>query len=229
MKNRYLYIVPIITLLIGFIPFLFLSIYYSVFLPKSSVILPLIYNSSIMIGDAFLLPTLNFLIFSIIIRMNDVISQKKKIFLTYTIIAFLISVIMNSIIHIIWRDDFITDFVAFTPGEFSIIGIWHLTFSILQTTIFFIFPLLWYLSIKNRKIKITNKIKKTWIILFIFTLLSILDSVIKCFFIFPDRSLYEVFVIDKFAFATPSISICIFISFAYYENRIMIKDKIRNI
>lgn len=225
MKNRYLFIVSIITLLIGFIPFLFLSIYYSVFLPKSNVILPLIYNSSIMIGDAILLPTLNFLIFGIIIKMSDIINRNKKFFYTYTIISFLISIVMNFIIHIVWRDDFITDFVAFIPGNFSIIGIWHLVFSILQTTIFFIFPLLWYLSIKNWNINITNKIKKTWIVLFIFTLLSISDSVIKCFFIFPEKSLYEVFVIDKFAFATPTIAIFIFIFFTYYERRIIIIKK----
>jgi hypothetical protein len=177
-----------------------------------------------MIGDAILLPIFNFSLFGIIVKMADVIKRYKRVFYNYSIIFLLFSIVINLLVHLAWSNDIVTDFIAFTPGEFSIIGIWHLIFSIIQTTIFLIFILLWYLSIKTQKPYLFNKLKKIWLYFFLFTLLSIVDMIVKYIFIFTEKSFYEVLAIDKFAFVTPLMAIGIFIFFNYYERRIKITD-----
>ena len=151
MKNKHLLAVPLFTLLCGFIPFLLLSIYYSVFCSKTIVDIPLIFNTSVMIGDAILLPLINYMIFKYLFKISSIISHYKKQFVYSVLISLLISSIINIIIHFAWANDNITDFIAFVPGTFSVIGIWHLIFSVLQTTVFFCFyyPLVFIFKIRN--------------------------------------------------------------------------------
>lgn len=219
MKNKYLLIIPFLTLLVGFIPFLFLSIYYSIFFSKAIVTIPLIYNSSVMIGDAVLLPIINYTLFSIIFKIDDIIKYNKRTIYIYIAISILISIALNLSIHLAWSNDAITDFIAFTQSNFSIIGIWHLVFSILQTIILFIFILVWYLCIKAQKRNLFSKLNKLWVLVFLFTSLSIVDMVIKYIFIFQGKTFYEVLLIDRFAFVTPALTIGVFIFFKFYERR----------
>ena len=226
MKNKYLLIIPFLTLLFGFIPFLFLSIYYSIFFSKAIVTIPLIYNSSVMIGDAVLLPIINYTLFSIIIKIDDIITDYKRTIYIYIAISILISIVLNLSIHLAWSNDTITDFIAFTQGNFSIIGIWHLIFSTLQTIILFAFILVWYLCIKARKLNLFSKLNKLWVLVFLFTSLSIVDMVIKSIFIFQGKTFYEVLLIDRFAFVTPSLTLGVFIFFKFYERMKLSTNKV---
>lgn len=219
MKNKFLFLVPFITLMVGFIPFLLFSIYYSVFISKSIVDIPLIFNTSVMIGDSILLPLINYKIIKYMLKIGDVTKQYKKLFISSMIIFILLSSVMNYIIHFSWSNDTITDFIAFAPGRFSIIGIWHLFFSIIQTTVFLIFILLWYLSVKSKKFYLLKELKKIWLLIFFFTLLSMVDMLVKYIFVFSEKSFYEVLLLDKFAFVTPLIAIGLFIFFNFYEKR----------
>ncbi len=224
MKNKHLLIVPLLTLLCGFIPFLLLSIYYSVFLSKTIVDIPLIFNTSVMIGDAILLPLINYMIFRYMFKISSIIKHYKKQFVYSMAISLLISSIINIIIHFVWANDNITDFIAYKPGAFSVIGIWHLIFSILQTTVFFVFIILWYLSIKSGTTNYLAELKKIWLFIFSFTILSIVDMFVKFIFIFQDKSLHEVLILDKFAFVTPITAIGLFAFFNYYEREKKIND-----
>ena len=133
--------------------------------------------------------------------------------------SLLISIAINFITHLAWKNDNITDFIAFEQGQFSIIGLWHLFFSITQTTVFFIFIMLWYLAIKFKNSHLYAEIKRIWLFIFLFTLLSIVDMVFKYIFIFSDKSFYEVLVLDKFAFVTPLTALGLFIFFIFYEKQ----------
>lgn len=219
MKSKYLVLAPSLTILVGFLPFLFLSIFYSVFYSKEIVDIPLVYNTSVMIGDSLLLPITNYLIFRHMIRVKVQIKQNKKLFVICVIISFLISMGINLFAHLAWKNDNITDFIAFEYGKFSLIGVWHLVFSIIQTAIFLVFIALCFLSIKAKKSHLYFELKRIWLLIFIFTTLSIVDMLFKYIFIFSEKSFYEILILDKFAFVTPLTTIGLFVFFKYYEKR----------
>lgn len=218
MNKKFLFLVPLLTLLTGFFSFLFLSFFYSVFYSKTVVDIPLVYNTSVMIGDAILLPIINYMIFKFMFRIGNIISQNKKLFIVSIIISLLISIAINLITHLAWKNDNITDFIAFEQGQFSIIGLWHLIFSITQTTVFFIFIMLWYLAIKFDS-HLYAEIMRIWLFILLFTLLGIVDMVFKYFFIFSDKTFNEVLVLDKFAFVTPLTALGLFFLFRIFEKK----------
>jgi hypothetical protein len=219
MKNRVIIIIPLATFLFGFFPTLLLCIRGSVFITKTVVMLPLIYNVSVMLGDSILLPLINYLLFRMIIQIWPAIKMDKKWIFSFAAIVIVLSFIGNYQIHEIWKNDSITDFIAFTPGKYSFVGLWHLVFSTLETSVLAVFPFLWFLCIKHKQIKYYKNIHKIWLIIFVFTTLGFFDMLNKYLFIFTDKSFLEVLLIDRFAFVTPTIALIIRFTFKYIERK----------
>lgn len=217
--NRYLaLIISLITLLTGFTSFVLMSILYDVFTNKENVMIPLVYNSSVMIGDLLLLPIINYKFFSYYSHMKKIKRSKISV-IALIIIGIIISFIINFTSHLSWVNDSVTDFVSFTPGSISIIGIWHMIFSIAQTFIFLSFVYFWYKSIQNQQYFLTKELKKIWKWIFLFTLLSVNDMLIKNFFIFKEISIFEVIQLDKFFFVTPLGFLFLLVGFTVFENK----------
>jgi len=224
MKDKRLVIIPIVTFFIGFFPSLLMSIHYSVFDSREIVMLPLVYNVSVMFGDSFLLPLINYLLCRIIITIMDVIKANRKLVVIYLCGSIILSLLGNVILHLSWANDFITDFIAFSPGDFSIIGIWHLVFSTLETVVLSFFGLTWFLCVKHQMVSLYNKIHNLWIYIFIFTTLGFFDMLNKYFFVFLEKSFVEVLYIDKFAFFTPIASLLLLFVFKYLEKHYSLKN-----
>ena len=220
-SNRKLLWVPIITILAGFIPFCLLSIYYGVFWINTKYDVPLIYNISVMIGDFILLPLINYQICKLIFWDISVkqLTTKKETIVTWIIITLLLSTVLNVFAHLTWKNDLYSDFISIDRSTFLLSGWWHLFFSSLEMTILFLFPLFWFMSIKQKSTSGIKRSFKIWLLLFLFTTLAIFDMLMKFFFVYK-LSLLSTIKTDYFAFITPTISILLLIIMVSITTRI---------
>lgn len=221
MQKYKLFIVPIVTITIGFLSFLIMSIYFNVFWINSKYDVPLIYNASVMFGDSILLPLLNYKIFNLILNhiSIDVIRKYKKRLITWFLIAVLVSLISNISAHLVWVNDQLTDFVGFKQGEFSIIGYWHLVYSIIQFLLLFMFPIFWFVAIKEKNISAIKYSHNIWKFVLLFSTLAIFDMLNKYFFVYQNKSLLYAIQVDKFAFATVILSLLFLFIMKYFEKK----------
>ncbi|MCX6230365.1 MAG: hypothetical protein NTZ33_02365 [Bacteroidetes bacterium] len=183
----------------------------------------MIYNVSVMVGDSILLPILNYKIFNLFLNYVGIESIKKyrKILITWFFAAFIISLFANISAHLVWVNDALTDFVGFKKGEFSIIGIWHLIYSIFQMLIIFMFPFFWFVAIKEKNDISLKYSHHIWKFVLIFSTLAIFDMLNKYFFIYHDKSLLYAMQVDIFAFSTVIMSLMLFYIMKYIEKRKM--------
>ena len=130
-----------------------------------------------------------------------------------------VSLVANINAHLMWVNDAITDFVGFVPGQFSIIGYWHLIYSILQMLVLLIFPFIWYIAIKEQNKVAVGYSINTWKFLLVFSSLAIIDMLNKYFFIYQHKTLLYALEIDKFAFTTVLLSLILFGVMKYIEKK----------
>ncbi len=216
-----LLIIPIFTFFAGFFSFLVLSIVFNVFWIDSTYQLPLIFNWSVMIGDSILIPIINYMIFYTLLVLISfpVLFKYKSILTIYIVISLFLSVISNTVAHLSWLNDGISDFISLNLDKFSIIGWWHLFFSIIEMFILLFVGFLWYVAIKEKKLDVIKYIKNVWSVILVFTLLATLDLLTKYFVVFKGITLERMVSLDKFTFVTPTIAILIFIIFKTFEAR----------
>lgn len=216
MKNkRILTLIPVITFLIGFFSFVGLSIYYKVFWINSEYDIPLILNASVMIGDSILLPIINYRIFYLYTNKLAITNPSTKLPLWITVFL-IISLLINIYTHNSWVNDKFTDFVSFQPGKYSIIGYWHLAFSVIQNVILLLLPLLWVKSIFSKNNSAIKYCKKTWFFFFLFTLLSILDLLNKHYFVYK-TTFRQAVINEGFPFSTSIIALILLITMLLIE------------
>lgn len=225
-NNFLLKAVPIVTFIIGFLSFVTLSIYYNVFFLNSPYDVPLILNVSVMVGDSILLPVINFKIFNLYFNIlgKRKPDSKLSIWIAFSLVF---SVIMNIYTHNSWINDKFTDFVGFQQGELSIIGYWHLFFSIIEFVILLIYPFLWYhtISLGNKAAIIYSK--KIWIYFFLFTTLGIFDMLNKYIYVYT-CTFYQTIKNEGFPFTTSILSIILLIFMILIEQRHKDKRSLEN-
>ena len=216
-NNTFIKTIPIFTFIVGFLSFLILSIHYGVFFLDSPYDVPLILNMSVMIGDSILLPIINYSVFNL--YFNILGYRKPNISLNIWIaISFFFSAILNLYSHISWVNDKFSDFIGFQQGEFSIIGYWHLIFSIIQFLILLIYPFLWFQSISIRNETAILYSKKIWIYFFLFTSLGTFDMLNKYLFVYSD-TLIQTIRNEGFPFLTIIISLILLLVMRILEVR----------
>lgn len=203
-----LLLVPITTFLLGYLSFIVLSEYYKVLWINSEYDIPLVYNMSVMIGDAILLPIINYRVCNLYFNLIDK-KHIKKYFLYWFIGTGIISLLLNITTHMIWVNDEFTDFIAIKVGDFSIIGYWHLIFSFIEVIIILLYPFLWYRSIVGKNKIAIEYSKKTWIYFFLFTVLGSFDMLNKYLFVYND-SLVNTMKNEVFPFITITVAVSIF-------------------
>lgn len=203
-----LLLIPLITILSGFIPFCLLSIYFRVFWINTIYDVPLVYNFSVIIGDSILLPLINYQIGKLLIEELSIrqILRMKKMITIWVIIAIILSIFINVFAHLAWKNDIYSDFISTDRSKFILSGWWHLSFSILEMTILFTFPLFWYTLIKQKFQEGIKRCFKIWALIFIFSTLAIFDMIVKYFLVYK-IDFWETLMTDYFAFVTPIVSI----------------------
>lgn len=218
MKNRIILIlIPSLTFLLGFFTFVSLSILYNVFWIDSEYDVPLILNISVMIGDSILLPIVNYMVFNLYFNKLSMTKPNIKLYL-WIILSFVISLLINIQAHNSWVNDRFTDFVSFQPGIYSIIGIWHLAFSVIETVILLLLPFLWVKSILTKNSSAIKYSRKTWVLFFLFTLLSSLDMLNKYYFVY-ETTLSQTIKNEGFPFTTSIMALILLITMSIIERR----------
>ena len=164
-------LIPLATLFLGFIPMLIMSIQMNGFWINSQYDFPFVLIPAVFIGDALLLPILNYQIY---IALKQVITLlKPKVILITTFFCLLLSIIMNSYTHYLWSHDNYTGFMDPVYGMHSVAGWWHYGFSILQMSIIFIYAVIWVLTVKQQDEKAFHAFEKAIYVFMIFTLVNI--------------------------------------------------------
>lgn len=204
--------VALATFLFGFCSFIILSLFFGVFWINSKVDIPLVLNASVMLGDSILLPIFNYGVFDLALnKSSGVIIKKHLISLFIFLFVILVgSIFFNVSVHQFWNDDIFTDFISLVPGKLSLIGYWHLIFSIIQVCIIGFFIFLWYISIMEKGMYYPNKFHRAAIFLFAFTLLSIVDFLLKYYFVYESKTFKESMQIEGFPFITCITSLIVF-------------------
>lgn len=215
------YLVPLITFVLGFFVMLIISIKLNAFWFTSSVDFPLISIPSIFIGDAILLPILNYRLYKLL--KNEAILDLFKTYSTAFIIlislSLLLSIAINFSTHLIWIKDSYTGFMDVLPGKLSVAGWWHLCFSIIQLAIIFIFIGVWYFLYSQGMKAQFAYLLNTWKIVLIFSSLSILDFLIRNLFVFKNHNIISALKADWTSFITLFISLIIlFVAQLKYKN-----------
>lgn len=213
-------LIPVVTLLSGFIPFCLLSMHYGVFWIDTKYDVPLVYNISVMIGDAIFLPLINYQIGKLIFLENigDSSTINYKRLVIWTLISLFISSVINIYAHLAWKNDIYMDFISVNRTTFLVSGWWHLFFSILEMTFMFLFLLFWFTSIKQDNIAGIKRSLKIWLLIFIFSTLAVVDMLMKYFFVYK-LTFLETIKTDYFAFVTPSVSILLLIVMVSIKNQ----------
>lgn len=215
-----LQLIPIVTFLLGGGSFCLLSMYYRVFWINTKYDIPLVYNISVMVGDSIFLPLINYQIGKLLFRDIKICQQEtmQRTIVIWTTISLLLSGIINVFAHLAWKNDIYSDFISVNGSTFLLSGWWHLFFSILEMTIIFLFPLLWYTSIKQNNLTGITRSIRIWSLIFIFSTLAIFDMLMKYFFVYKLTFLSTIKT-DYFAFVTPTISILLLIIMVSIKNQ----------
>jgi hypothetical protein len=112
--KKYYYLVPLMTIILGFCSFVLLSIAYDVFWITTPYNVPLIFNTSVMIGDSILLPIINYQIVKLVFldQRNNVYTRYRRGIKTCIIIGLFLSIGLNYFSHLTWLKDQYTDFIS---------------------------------------------------------------------------------------------------------------------
>ncbi len=164
-------LIPLITLCLGFIPMLIMSIRMKAFWIDSQYDFPFVLIPAVFIGDFLFLPVLNYQIY-VALKQTVVFLKPGRIFIAAFFCLFF-SIALNSYTHYLWSHDSYTGFMDPVYGTHSAAGWWHYGFSILEMAIIFFYTVVWVLTVKQQDDKIFRAFEKALYIFMAFTLVNI--------------------------------------------------------
>jgi hypothetical protein len=186
--------VAAVTLALGFLPFLVLSVLSDTFWPRSRVAVPLMLSPSILIGDSLLIPLFNGLAFPIIGGFVGRAARLRSHVIIPAAGGLLLSVGLNVFLHVLWSRDEYTGFIDPTRGTLSLGGQWHCAFASLELLFVLVFltTCFWY---RNRIA--VGPVLRAWRVIVLYSTMSIFDVVIM--FTVVGRSLAQMGIADYIA------------------------------
>jgi hypothetical protein len=178
-------IVALVTLGLGFIPFIVLSLMTNSFWPQSSVAVPLTLVPSVLIGDSIVLPIFNGLLYRLLRKAfrTPVTRATKWVLVLYGVLCIAASAGVMIRLHLLWVSDKYTGFIDLMPGQLSTAGIWHVAFSTIQMAIalWFVGVSFWWIREADRLPRID--VLRVWAVFLVYASLSIADFVFNRMFI----------------------------------------------
>lgn len=189
--NRYL-IAPL-TVAFGFGVFAMLSLQTGTFLPTEEHPFGLMAIPSIFIGDLIFLPFLNRIIYDI---FKVYCKTGYSFDLKFIVLTFLVTIISFSsmgFLHYTWTQDIYTGFMDIEFGILSKAGWCHFIFSSIELTFIIMTIIGGVTSFIKKNQSIYQSFHKFTFMLFLFTLISIADFIVKIF-------IFEQLFIEWFSF-----------------------------
>jgi uncharacterized membrane protein (DUF485 family) len=205
-------LIPIITILIGFIPHMLFSLSLNAFWIGSPVDYPFLAIPTVFFGDLVFLPLFNYFAYRALkfswIQIEQNHTNKKL----GSIISIMISLILSIYIHYTWFSDSYTGFMDVVLGKPSIAGWWHFGFTVIQMSVVLFFVWCWFTVIHKRNTNESNKLYlKGWWVFLAFTLLNIPDYAFRWLFVYKDEDILGSLRNQLSSFSTAFFSILILI------------------
>lgn len=179
--------IPCLTLLLGFLPNMLLSMYLNAFWLNSPVDFPFLAVPTIFFGDLVFLPIFNWLAYKSIVLSWEFIREKINLYVTLpaSIVA---SSILSIYIHYAWLQDSYTGFMDVEQNKLSIAGWWHLSFTIIEMTVVILTVIFWFFALKySKQERIHKAYLKAWVVFIAFTSINLPDMIFRFLFIETTR------------------------------------------
>jgi hypothetical protein len=194
-----------ITLAVGFLPFLVLSLMTDTFWPRSHVSVPLSLSPSILIGDSLLIPLFNWYATPILFKAlrSPLPSSTTWRIRVLALLSLLVSTSVNIALHISWTKDAYTGFIDPTLGKLSLGGEWHCLFASVELAFILCFVSVCALLHNDSKRIVPREVLNAWKILIAYTTLPIADAVVMVVIVgrrFSDFSLADFTVLSSLLF-----------------------------
>lgn len=189
-------VAAIATLILGFVPFVVLSLWTESFWLRSKVEVPLTLSPSILIGDSVLIPLFNRRAIPIIWNaLLCLVPVRKKIYLLLSGLgALLSSFAVNVYVHILWARDAYTGFIDPEPGRLSLGGKWHCLFASVQMAIVLWFLVICFVSRSDRQEITRAEILRAWRVFSVYTTMYVADLAVMVLIV--GRPLHEMSTAD---------------------------------
>jgi hypothetical protein len=202
------------TIILGFGPFLCLSLMTGTFWPRSHVSVPLSLSPSILVGDSLLIPLFNRYAVPIVWRsltegrFSSPVSARLWL-LGFS--SFAVSLAVNVILHILWTKDAYTGFIDPLPGHLSLGGKWHCAFASLEMAfvLFFVEICLMFRLDKTRICR--DDVVQSWRIFICYASMSIADALVMILVV--GRPASELAAPDLMALSPPILAVAVYFLF----------------
>lgn len=225
-KEYSLFIVPLITIIIGWLSFMTMGLTDQVLISNpADNIKGIISIPSVFIGDLILLPLFNYWFFDLLLNKVTVkkIKENKPAFLNALIISSIISIAINTTTHMFWINDKYVDFISDNNATLSFSGWWHLIFSTIQMTLIGLFLYTGVFIFRNKLVDEFLFCKRLYWFLLLFSLLSLLDFSMIYFQFNISVPFFKYFFRQPLNFLSPAIAILLLLT--YYILRSKVKQK----
>lgn len=201
----------ILTLLLGFIPITVLSLANGVFWIDSRVRFPMVTSVIMLLGDSLILPVLNYRTWRIYLKTeNYVFNNVKNLIIICALTT--VSVLINVYTHFfVWTKDAYTGLFDFEYGKLSIIGWWHLGYSILQMIVIMFLVVLIFVNIRDRREKNYEYCFRTWRIYMLFCALEIPTFFVKHIFVLKTKDIFAAFMKEYSTFFLLGLSVLLYV------------------
>ena len=197
------FFIPFLTLLIGYLPMLVISILSNTFYSTIRVNFPFLSIPSVAIGDLLLLPLINWKYFSLFkskIGFTYLKNNRKNVYVIF-IVSLLLSLVVNIYSHSTWVSDQYRGFMDLVYGSLSLAGWIHFVFSTIEMAIIFSlfgFAILFFFQKHKVGLRVVTSI---WYIFMVFSSLSIGDFIIRNLLIIPNNLSLETAINQWVSFA----------------------------
>jgi hypothetical protein len=187
--------VPIFTVLLGPLPMAYLSYVSDSFWFNSLYPFSFLRNSSVVIGDFFLIPFFNFYLVKLLYERAHILKRRLTVLILVLCGTFILSTAIQFFIHLTWIRDPYTGFMDLQQGQLSFAGWWHLWFSIVEFAFILFFIFVWLIK-QTKNAYIHTLGTRSWRLLLVYFALGVVDFVIKISTVYPQLGFLEKLQLD---------------------------------
>jgi hypothetical protein len=188
----YTCLAPVITIVIGILPFSLLAYFSNTLWFSSAVDSPLAAVPSVWLGDTVFLPIANYRISNFLHEFwREAGSRARAVFMRSLLFALLASTVVAGYVHYAWTRDQYLGFIDTKVGSLSLAGWWHLGFTAIEMGFIFTFLLLWRRSATLGQTDAYRRAESAWNIFFWYALLSVADFATLHLHSLPRRPIHD--------------------------------------
>lgn len=165
------------TVLFGVLPIIFLSYASGSLYLSSSCQFPLLANTSVIIGDLFLMPLFNLRFYQMFRQAEGRGFSSRVTHVAVACASLIVSAVLQYKLHMLWISDMYTGFMDLQLGSLSPAGWWHFAYATVQMAVILTYASCWFIE-SRRNDAVYKTGSSGWNVLIMFLLLGIVDAFI---------------------------------------------------